>query len=110
MIRQMFKNGELHQTFGVTRAVTCWNPQALDYLLDLGINALYLNPIFLASSNHRYNTSDYLQIDPRLGTLADFHALVEAVHKNDMRIILDGVFNHCGRGFFAFSDVLENGE
>jgi glycosidase len=82
----------------------------LDYLLDLGVNALYLNPIFLSSSNHRYNTSDYFQIDPRLGTLTDFHALVEAVHKNDMRIILDGVFNHCGRGFFAFSDVLENGE
>jgi cyclomaltodextrinase len=84
--------------------------QHLDYLLDLGVNALYLNPIFLASSNHRYNASDYFQIDPRLGTLADFHALVEAVHKNDMRIILDGVFNHCGRGFFAFTDVLENGE
>ena len=78
--------------------------------MDLGVNALYLNPIFLASSNHRYNTSDYFQIDPRLGTLADFHALVEAVHKNDMRIILDGVFNHCGRGFFAFTDVLENGD
>jgi cyclomaltodextrinase len=84
--------------------------QNLDYLLELGINALYLNPIFLATSNHRYNTSDYFQIDPRVGTLADFHALVDAVHKNDMRIILDGVFNHCGRSFFAFSDVLENGD
>lgn len=82
----------------------------LDYLLDLGVNAIYLNPIFLASSNHRYNASDYFQIDPRLGTMADFHALVEAVHKNDVRIILDGAFNHCGRGFFAFADVLENGE
>ena len=84
--------------------------QHLDYLLDLGINVLYLNPIFLASSNHRYNTSDYFQIDPRLGTLADFHTLVDAIHKNNMRIILDGVFNHCGRGFFAFTDVLENGD
>jgi cyclomaltodextrinase / maltogenic alpha-amylase / neopullulanase len=84
--------------------------QHLDYLLDLGVNALYLNPIFLASTNHRYNTSDYFQIDPRLGTLADFHALVDALHKNDMRIVLDGVFNHCGRGFFAFTDVLENNE
>jgi cyclomaltodextrinase / maltogenic alpha-amylase / neopullulanase len=84
--------------------------QHLDYLLDLGVNALYLNPIFMASSNHRYNTSDYFQIDPRLGTLVDFHALVEAVHKNNMRIILDGVFNHCGRGFFAFTDVLENSD
>ncbi len=84
--------------------------QNLDYLLDLGVTAIYLNPIFLASINHRYHTSDYFQIDPRLGTLADFHALVDALHKNDMRIILDGVFNHCGRGFFAFTDVLENGE
>ncbi len=84
--------------------------QNLDYLLELGVNALYLNPIFLATSNHRYNTSDYFQIDPRVGTLADFHALVDSVHKNNMRIILDGVFNHCGRGFFAFSDVLENGD
>jgi cyclomaltodextrinase len=84
--------------------------QHLDYLLDLGITALYLNPIFLSSSNHRYNTSDYFQIDPRLGTLTDFRALVDAVHTNNMRIILDGVFNHCGRGFFAFTDVLENGD
>jgi cyclomaltodextrinase len=84
--------------------------QHLDYLLELGVTGLYLNPIFLSSSNHRYNTSDYFQIDPRLGTLADFHALVDAVHSNNMRIILDGVFNHCGRGFFAFTDVLENGE
>ena len=84
--------------------------QHLDYLLDLGVNALYLNPIFLSSSNHRYNACDYFKIDPQLGTLADFQALVEAVHKNNMRIILDGVFNHCGRGFFAFTDVLENGE
>jgi cyclomaltodextrinase / maltogenic alpha-amylase / neopullulanase len=84
--------------------------QHLDYMLDLGVNALYLNPIFLASTNHRYNTSDYFQIDPRLGTLTDFHTLVDAIHKNDMRIILDGVFNHCGRGFFAFTDVLENNE
>ena len=82
----------------------------IDYLLDLGVNALYLNPIFLASSNHRYNTSDYYRIDPKLGTLADFHQLVETVHRNGMRIILDGVFNHVGRGFFAFNDLLENQE
>jgi cyclomaltodextrinase len=84
--------------------------QHLDYLLDLGVNAIYLNPIFLASANHRYNTSDYFQIDPRLGSLTDFQALVDAVHRNGMRIILDGVFNHCGRGFFAFTDVLENND
>jgi cyclomaltodextrinase len=84
--------------------------QHFDYLLDLGVNAIYLNPIFSATSNHRYNTSDYFQIDPKLGTLEDFHALIDTAHRNDIRIVLDGVFNHCGRGFFAFTDVLENVE
>jgi glycosidase len=81
-----------------------------DYLLELGVNAIYLNPIFASPSTHRYNTSDYYQIDPRLGTLADFDALLDIAHRNDMRVVLDGVFNHCGRGFFAFADVLENEE
>ena len=80
----------------------------IDYILDLGVNAIYLNPIFLANSNHRYNTVDYLKIDPRVGTLEDFHALLEVAHSNNVRLILDGVFNHCGRGFFAFADILEN--
>ena len=84
--------------------------QKLDYLLDLGVNALYLNPIFESASIHRYNTNDYFKIDHRLGTLADFHALLDAAHRNGMRVILDGVFNHCGRGFFAFMDVIENNE
>ncbi len=83
--------------------------QHLDYLLSLGINALYLTPIFAATSNHRYNASDYLQVDPKLGTLDDFHGLLDAAHGNGIRVILDGVFNHCGRGFYAFVDVLENG-
>jgi glycosidase len=82
--------------------------ERFDYLLDLGINALYLNPIFEASSNHRYNTTDYLRIDPRLGTLDDFRALLDLAHRNNIKVILDGVFNHCGRGFFAFYDLLEN--
>ncbi len=81
-----------------------------DYLLDLGINALYLNPIFLASSNHRYNTTDYFKIDPKLGNLDDFRALISLAHRHGVRVILDGVFNHCGRGFFAFADLLENQE
>jgi len=84
--------------------------QKFDYLLDLGINAIYLNPIFQASSNHRYNTTDYLKIDDKLGDLRDFKALIEVAHRNGVRIVLDGVFNHCGRGFFAFTDVLENQE
>ena len=83
--------------------------QHFDYLLDLGITAIYLNPIFTSTSTHRYNTTDYYQIDPKLGTLADFRALLNTAHRNDVRVVLDGVFNHVGRGFFAFVDVLENG-
>lgn len=83
--------------------------EKFDYLLDLGINALYLNPIHMAASNHRYNATDYFQIDPSLGTMEDFKALLAAAHGNNARVILDGVFNHVGRGFFAFTDVLENG-
>jgi cyclomaltodextrinase len=82
--------------------------QRFDYLLDLGITAIYLNPIFQSPSNHRYNTYDYFQIDPKLGNMADFKSLLDLAHRNNIRIILDGVFNHCGRGFFAFNDLLEN--
>lgn len=82
--------------------------QKLDYLQSLGVNALYLNPIFQASSVHRYNTFDYYKIDPKLGTMDDFQRLLTEAHARGMRVFLDGVFNHCGRGFFAFQDVLEN--
>ena len=78
----------------------------LDYLADLGVNALYFNPVFLSPSNHRYNTTDYFRFDPKLGSAGDFRQLLEAAHGRGMRLILDGVFNHCGRGFFAFSDEL----
>ncbi len=84
--------------------------EKFDYLLDLGVTAVYLNPIFQATSNHRYNTSDYYRIDPKLGDLQDFRALLEVAHRNHVRVILDGVFNHTGRGFFAFNDILENRE
>jgi cyclomaltodextrinase / maltogenic alpha-amylase / neopullulanase len=80
------------------------------YLLDLGINAIYLNPIFLAASNHRYNTTDYFEIDPMLGTKTDFYTFLDVAHRNNMRVVIDGVFNHSGRGFFAFNDILENQE
>lgn len=82
--------------------------ERFDYLLDLGVNALYLNPIFQSPSNHRYNTQDYFKIDPRLGDMNDFEALLEVAHINNVRVVLDGVFNHCSRGFFPFVDVLEN--
>ena len=84
--------------------------QKINYLVDLGINAIYLNPIFKSASNHRYDTIDYFEIDPKLGDLETFHQLIEIAHKHEIKIILDGVFNHTGRGFFAFNDLLENGE
>ena len=84
--------------------------QKFDYLMDLGITAIYLNPIFHATSVHRYNTTDYYKVDPKLGTFEDFRTLIDLAHQNGVRVVLDGVFNHCGRGFFAFNDVLENTE
>ena len=83
--------------------------EKLDYIRDLGANALYLCPIFKSASNHRYHTVDYMQIDPVLGTMADFDELVREVHARKMHIILDGVFNHCSRGFFPFVSVMEQG-
>ena len=71
--------------------------EKLDYLAGLGVTTLYLNPIFEAASNHRYDTGDYRAIDPLLGTEADFRALCTAAHQRGMRVILDGVFNHTGR-------------
>lgn len=81
----------------------------LDYIQDLGCNAIYLNPIFKADTNHRYDTSDYYRIDPALGDDRAFDRLVREVHARDMRIVLDGVFNHCGLNFEPFQDVLKNG-
>lgn len=69
----------------------------IPYLKELGINCLYLNPIFTANSNHRYDTADYFTVDPVLGTETDFRHLLEELHKNDMHLILDGVFSHVGR-------------
>ena len=70
--------------------------EKLDYLKELGISIIYLNPIFLSSSNHRYNTSDYMQIDPLLGDEKIFSELCEKAHSLDIKIILDGVFSHVG--------------
>ena len=64
--------------------------ERFDYLSDLGVTALYLNPIFAAGSNHRYNTSDYHAIDDRLGTLADFTRLIDQAHARGLRVLLDG--------------------
>lgn len=68
----------------------------LDYLSSLGVEVLYLNPIFMAYSNHRYDTADYKRIDPMLGTEADFVALCREAHTRGIKVILDGVFSHTG--------------
>ncbi len=81
----------------------------LDYLQDLGVNAIYLNPIFMARTNHRYDTSDYFKVDPLLGDKALLRELVSQVHSRGMHIIFDGVFNHCGDGFLPFQDVVRHG-
>ena len=81
----------------------------LDYLQDLGINAIYLTPIFQSTCNHRYHTHDYYQVDPLLGGNKAFAEFLTAAHNRDIRVVLDGVFNHASRGFFYFNDILENG-
>jgi glycosidase len=83
--------------------------QHLDYLSSLGINALYLNPIFASNSNHKYRTADYRIIDPHFGDEETFRELVDSCHARGIRIILDGVFNHTGVDFFAFADAKKNG-
>ncbi len=76
--------------------------EKLPYLLDLGVKVIYLNPIFLAFSNHRYDTADYKTIDPLLGNEEDFRSLCDAAHRKGMRIILDGVFSHVGADSIYF--------
>ena len=83
--------------------------ERLDELADLGITALYLNPIFSAASNHRYNAYDFLSVDPLLGGDAALRELLDAAHDRGIRVVLDGVFNHVGRGFWPFHHVLESG-
>lgn len=75
----------------------------IPYLKELGITGIYLNPIFEARSNHRYDTSNYLNIDPILGTEEDFADLLDALHQNDIHVILDGVFSHVGRNSLYFN-------
>jgi len=93
-----FKGGDLH---GVT--------QHLDYLQDLGVTALYFNPIFASAANHRYHTYDYDHVDPILGGDAALREMLDAAHARGMRVVLDGVFNHASRGFWQFHHTLENG-
>lgn len=81
----------------------------IPHIKKLGANAIYFSPLF-ESDTHGYNTRDYCQIDKRLGTNEDFKELCDNLHDNDIKIVLDGVFNHVGRGFYQFQDVLKNRE
>ncbi len=83
--------------------VNDWIP----HIKNLGANAIYFSPVF-ESDTHGYNTRDYTKIDCRLGSNADFASVCQSLHKNGIKVVLDGVFNHVGRGFFAFEDVLKN--
>ncbi|WP_217593240.1 alpha-glycosidase [Cohnella sp. GbtcB17] len=82
----------------------------LDHLSELGVNAVYFNPLFAATTNHKYDTTDYMRVDPQFGTNEKLKELVEACHARGIRVLLDGVFNHCGRSFAPFQDVLEKGQ
>jgi len=84
--------------------------ERLDHLEALGVNAIYLNPVFQSATNHRYHTHDYHRVDPILGGNAALRELLDRAHDRGMRVVLDGVFNHASRGFLQFSDILENGE
>ncbi len=83
--------------------------EKLDYLQDLGINAIYFTPIFQSTANHRYHTHDYYTVDPILGGNEGFKTLLDAAHKRNIKVVIDGVFNHASRGFYQFSHALENG-
>jgi len=84
--------------------------QKLDYLNDLGINAIYLTPIFESDSNHKYNIADYYKIDSNFGDLDKAKELVKKAHARNIKVILDAVFNHCDINFFAFQDLIKYGE
>ena len=82
----------------------------MDDIQNLGIDVLYMTPIFQSNSCHKYDTTDYYQIDPSFGTTEDLKELVQKAHERGMKVVLDAVYNHTGREFFAFADILENGE
>ena len=82
----------------------------LDYLVDLGINGVYFTPIFKAYSNHKYDTIDYMEIDPQFGDKETFRRLVRECHQRGIRVMLDAVFNHSGYYFPPFQDVLDKQE
>ena len=91
---------------GTIRGIT----ENIGYLSALGINCIYINPLFAAGEYHKYDLLDYFHVDPCFGTDEDFAEMVRKLHEAGIRVIIDGVFNHCGWRFFAFDDVVKNGE
>ena len=87
------------------RKVVDWIP----HIKKLNVDAIYFSPVF-ESDRHGYDTRDYTKIDCRLGSNEDFAFVCKALRENGIRVVLDGVFNHVGRGFFAFRDVLQHRE
>lgn len=84
--------------------------EKLDYLKGLGINALYLTPVFQSVSNHKYDISDYANIDSHFGSNEDFYRLVREAHIRGIRVVLDAVFNHCSENLAQFQDVVKRGK
>lgn len=102
---QDYNGQNIHGKLGGTLRGVAEN---VDYLLDLGVNCVYLNPIFVAGEYHKYDLLDYFHVDPCFGGDEAFQYMVETLHANSIRVIIDGVFNHCGWYFFAFDDVVKH--
>ena len=102
-----FRGEKAHGKLGGTlRGVT----ENVGYLKELGVNCVYLNPIFAAGEYHKYDLLDYFHVDPCFGTEEDFANMVNTLHAHGIRVLIDGVFNHCGWRFFAFEDVVQKQE
>lgn len=84
--------------------------EKIPYLKDLGVNALYLTPIFKSESNHKYDIIDYYEISEDFGSKEDLKSLITSLHKNDILLVLDMVFNHISADSFFFQDVIKNGK
>lgn len=84
--------------------------EKLDYIEELGCNTIYLTPVFRSISNHKYDISDYYNVDKQFGTNEDLKRLVQLAHEKDMRVVLDAVFNHCSDEISQFQDVLQKGK
>ncbi|MFZ3151868.1 MAG: alpha-amylase family glycosyl hydrolase [Anaerolineaceae bacterium] len=99
------QNNFTDQPIGRIKNIHGW----LDHIQSLGANAIYLGPVF-ESTSHGYDTANYYEVDRRLGSRSDLAALSRDIHQRGMRLVLDGVFNHVGRDFWAFKDLLARGQ